>query len=406
MIKKYKLQKVIVSVLTILLITACLEEKDVTGPVPYGQKTTDLDLDNLTTLSGNYKPTKVTFSQLPDSPDVIFLDTIINIRYQENDGNLQYNYVAERKGYTNRGDVIKNRDFTDYPINNIKILEDGSISIDLEEPIVIEDSEMKYYIHGLQKQNDLYIDITDNTDSNIFGTPTVCDPTIAGVNDDNSCSSVSGALKYIGYYRIEEITCAGKSYTGGKDFAGEMVTNPGLGNDTGKRPFEILYILDENGKEVLYDDNGKPSPDGKPRQDPLRVSVPINLKVQVLGKDLAECLLTSEQKADNILYLESEDNDFLLNKDDYNGSAGLGGAFTKVGLEGIKDSDNLTRTTEIIYYPKLADKDKDGNFPTRNFGTNNNEVSMRLKILQGNGGLNQLPMKIIDGSPYFKPSIR
>ena len=129
----------------------------------------------------------------------------------------------------------------------------------------------------------------------------VCDPTIKNTTDDNSCASINGAMKYIGYYRVEKITCNNDIYIGGQDFAGEMVAAPTLGEDP---------------------------------QNPLDVSIPITLKIQVSNNsNLKDCLLTTEEQNTGNIYYSNDK--FLLTNKDYSGNEGLLGAFSKVGLIGL-----------------------------------------------------------------------
>ena len=359
---KYAYKLLFLSVFIVPLITGCLEEKEVQGPIPYVTAiNTALNIDDNKTFTGNYKPQKISLSPLPNSPEVTYLNSAINIYPNPATNALEYNYAVQKTGYNTNGDLIK--DGTLKPLGNVTL--NGSYIIILENPIQIHDNNVTYYIHNLQKINDNMIAITDNiVSADITEEYRVCDPKIQGNTDENSCSSVTGAMKYIGYYRVEDIFCGNTVYEGGKDFAGEMTAAPSLGGE------------------------------GK---NPLDVTIPITLKIQVLNSsDLKSCLFTQEQQNNNIYY--SQDT-FTLNDSDYTGEQGLLGAFTKVGLIGLNTENETERTTQIRYEPKSATRDNEGNFPDKTFG-NNNKVSMRLKIMQS-GELQQPPVMEIDNNGYF-----
>lgn len=361
-----------VALLTFAVLAGCeaLEDKEVQPPIPWEtEKNTALDINTRSTFMGNYKPSKITLSPLPNAPEVTYLNSVINIFPNNETNALDYNYAVQKQGYSTTGDFIKNIPFA--KLSDVEILSD-KYTINIASPIEIQDSTTTYYIHQLKKINDNMINFTEETvAADIIKEYKVCDPTIENTTDDNSCASINGAMKYIGYYRVEQITCNNDKYIGGQDFAGEMVAAPTLGEDP---------------------------------QNPLDVSIPITLKIQVSNNsDLKDCLLTTEEQNTGNIYYSNDK--FLLTNKDYSGNEGLLGAFSKVGLIGLTTDNEEERTTQIDYAPKQNQKveNSDGStyFPEKTFGNTGNNATMRLKFMQSST-LNQLPVIVIDNSPYFK----
>lgn len=362
-----------VALLTFAVLAGCeaLEDKEVQPPIPWEtEKNTALDINTRSTFMGNYKPSKITLSPLPNAPEVTYLNAVINIFPNNETNALDYNYAVQKQGYSTTGDFIKNIPFA--KLSDVEILSD-KYTINIAFPIEIQDGTTTYYIHQLKKINDNMINFTEETvAADIIKEYKVCDPTIKNTTDDNSCASINGAVKYIGYYRVEQITCNNDIYIGGQDFAGEMVAAPTL---VGEDP-----------------------------QNPLDVSIPITLKIQVSNNsNLKDCLLTTEEQNTGNIYYSNDK--FLLTNKDYSGNEGLLGAFSKVGLIGLTTDNEEERTTQIDYAPKQNQKveNSDGStyFPEKTFGNTGNNATMRLKFMQSST-LNQLPVIVIDNSPYFK----
>lgn len=346
------------SLLSFIVLIGCaaLEDKPVPDPKPYvTEKNTPLDINNLDSFIGNYKPSIIVTEPLKSEIDIDYLNGVINIYPNKGTNTLEYSYAVYKQGYKNNGALIKQPLLTS--LGEVKIdttLDEDRYNITLTNPITITDNGVTYKITALKKINDSMTIVTDTTtEEEVTKTYTVCDPLIAGTVDPNSCTSVDGAMKYIGYYRIENITCADTTYYGGTDFAGEMVTNPSLAAN-------------------------------------LDVTIPITVKIQVENNSaLKQCLLTTDEQTNNMYY---KTTNYKLTAGDYSG--GLNTAFEKVGLIGLKDSDATIRTTQINYNPK------DASFGEMTFGDGKNKVTMRLKFIQSNT-LNLLPVVQIQNSKYF-----
>lgn len=325
------------------------EEQYVPDPKP-AQKLnyTPIDENNSHTFIGKYMVNALKIANT-NSMYTSYMDGYIQLKLSPN-GSLEYNYDLLYNGYNNdSGYKTSEKDYTKLEQYQIK----DNRTITLNTPIVFKDNKYTYTINSLQKyDNDiLSFDNMTNVNNVFYKTPELCDPTIE--NGDESCASVNGALKYVGYYRIEKLTCNSNEYTGGQDFAGEMVATPSL--------------------------NGLPN----------YVDLPLEIKVQIKTETLKQCFLKTEEQSKNIYLKNIEyklklDNDFKLEN-----------IFQQVGLLGLaSESNKNVRTTEIDFKPKKP------NFTDMKFGNNNNEVSMRLKIIkQGMAG--GIPVKKLDDIPYI-----
>lgn len=324
------------------------EEQYVPDPKP-AQKLnyTPIDENNSHTFIGKYMVNALKIANT-NSMYTSYMDGYIQLKLSPN-GSLEYNYDLLYNGYNNDS-VYKTseKDYTKLEQYQIK----DNRTITLNTPIVFKDNKYTYTINSLQKyDNDiLSFDNMTNVNNVFYKTPELCDPTIE--NGDESCASVNGALKYVGYYRIEKLTCNSNEYIGGKDFAGEMVATPSL------------------------------------NRLPNYVDLPLEIKVQIKTETLKQCFLKTEEQSKNIYLKNIEyklklDNDFKLEN-----------IFQQVGLLGLaSESNKNVRTTEIDFKPKNP------NFTDMKFG-NNNEVSMRLKIIkQGMAG--GIPVKKLDDIPYI-----
>lgn len=325
------------------------EEQYVPDPKP-AQKLnyTPIDENNSHTFIGKYMVNALKIANT-NSMYTSYMDGYIQLKLSPN-GSLEYNYDLLYNGYNNdSGYKTSEKDYTKLEQYQIK----DNRTITLNTPIVFKDNKYTYTINSLQKyDNDiLSFDNMTNVNNVFYKTPELCDPTIE--NGDESCASVNGALKYVGYYRIEKLTCDSNEYIGGQDFAGEMVATPSL------------------------------------NRLPNYVDLPLEIKVQIKTETLKQCFLKTEEQSKNIYLKNIEyklelDNNFKLEN-----------IFKKVGLLGLaSESNKNVRTTEIDFKPQ------DPNFNDMKFGNNNNEVSMRLKIIkQGMAG--GIPVKKLDDIPYI-----
>lgn len=324
------------------------EEQYVPDPKP-AQKLnyTPIDENNSHTFIGKYMVNALKIANT-NSMYTSYMDGYIQLKLSPN-GSLEYNYDLFYNGYNNdSGHKTSEKDYTKLEQYQIK----DNRTITLNTPIVFKDNKYTYTINSLQKyDNDiLSFDNMTNVHNVFYKTPKLCDPTIE--NGDESCASVNGALKYVGYYRIEKLTCNSNEYIGGQDFAGEMVATPSL------------------------------------NRLPNYVDLPLEIKVQIKTETLKQCFLKTEEQSKNI-YLKNIEYELKLDND-----FKLENIFQQVGLLGLaSESNKNVRTTEIDFKPKKP------NFTDMKFG-NNNEVSMRLKIIkQGMAG--GIPVKKLDDIPYI-----
>ncbi len=325
------------------------EEQYVPDPKP-AQKLnyTPIDENNSHTFIGKYMVNALKIANT-NSMYTSYMDGYIQLKLSPN-GSLEYNYDLLYNGYNNdSGYKTSEKDYTKLEQYQIK----DNRTITLNTPIVFKDNKYTYTINSLQKyDNDiLSFDNMTNVNNVFYKTPELCDPTIE--NGDESCASVNGALKYVGYYRIEKLTCDSNEYIGGQDFAGEMVATPSL------------------------------------NRLPNYVDLPLEIKVQIKTETLKQCFLKTEEQSKNI-YLKNIEYELKLDN-----NFKLENIFKKVGLLGLaSESNKNVRTTEIDFKPQNP------NFNDMKFGNNNNEVSMRLKIIkQGMAG--GIPVKKLDDIPYI-----
>ena len=325
------------------------EEQYVPDPKP-AQKLnyTPIDENNSHTFIGKYMVNALKIANT-NSMYTSYMDGYIQLKLSPN-GSLEYNYDLLYNGYNNdSGYKTSEKDYTKLEQYQIK----DNRTITLNTPIVFKDSKYTYTINSLQKyDNDiLSFDNMTNVNNVFYKTPELCDPTIE--NGDESCASVNGALKYVGYYRIEKLTCDSNEYIGGQDFAGEMVATPSL------------------------------------NRLPNYVDLLLEIKVQIKTEPLKQCFLKTEEQSKNI-YLKNIEYELKLDND-----FKLENIFKQVGLLGLaSESNKNVRTTEIDFKPKNP------NLTNMKFGNNNNKVSMRLKIIkQGMAG--GIPVKKLDDIPYI-----
>ncbi len=345
----YKSFKILlISILTLPLFSGCLFEEDVPDPIPYESELIKIDKNKPETFNGNYKALEYHIKNVKtDVLDIYTLQGSFNI----NKGKT-YNYFLKYNGYdTKTMDYYKQIDYINMP--EYTIGKDG-YTIVFKQPIKVQFDNNEYSVTSIKKTSNFYRNYSNtSTISDLNAQYYLCDPKVVGSN--NSCSSINGALKYIGHYKIETITCNNIQYVGGKDFAGEMTAAPTINTDNGA----------------------------------LQVAIPITIKVQVSNTSaLKDCMLTQNETNNKNLYYKK--TNFLLSGSQI---SPLNNAFTNVGLIGLKDeTDEYIRTTEINYEPK-----DEKNFADVLFG-NNNKVTMRLR-LTNQGDLNNPPAEL-NNQPY------
>lgn len=347
------------SLLSFIMLMGCaaLEDKPVPDPKKFdGTINNPITSDNPISYIGTYNVAGLGINPTPTELYVSYLLGNININTSKN-GGFEFNYGLKYSGYNNANDTfMKNHQYE--PINGNVTVDSDNYTIRLDTPISITNGSNTYTISALRKQSDSVLDIKESsTETEIIKEAKLCDPKIEDNKNSNSCTSPDGAMKYIGYYRIEEITCNSQKYTGGTDFAGEMTAAP----------------------STWFNENNI-----------LMVDIPIKIKMQAKNQNLKSCFFKSSSNTD--LYL----NEIKYQIDTSKMAGGLVGVFTQVGLNGLKDeSDETIRTTQINYLPK------DSTFNDLKFGDGNNAVTMRLKIIS-NSELNLPANKTLDDTPYFQ----
>lgn len=330
------------------------EEQYVPDPKP-AQKLnyTPIDENNSHTFIGKYMVNALKIANT-NSMYTSYMDGYIQLKLSPN-GSLEYNYNLLYNGYNNdSGYKTSEKDYTKLEQYQIK----DNRTITLNTPIVFKDDKYTYTINSLQKyDNDiLSFDNMTNVKNVFYKTPELCDPTIE--NGDESCASVNGALKYVGYYRIEKLTCDSNEYIGGQDFAGEMVATPSL------------------------------------NRLPNYVDLPLEIKVQIKTETLKQCFLKTEEQSKNI-YLKNIEYELKLDND-----FKLENIFKQVGLLGLASESNKSESNKNVRPTEIDFEPKNPNFNDMKFGNNNNKVSMRLKIIkQGMAG--GIPVKKLDDIPYI-----
>lgn len=340
----------------VLMGCAALEDKPVEGPKPWVAETaTKINKDNKSTFSGNYIVSDFTQN---NENTIISIDKFAGGFVMAYSDNLQYNFALKYGSYlntnaettiSNNNSILNDNDFT--------VLEDG-YTIKLNTPITINADGKTYSITSLKKSDDRTIVIDNNINLENFYSPLVklCDPTLTpSISDVNSCGE-SGAMNYIGYYRIENITCGGVTYNGGHDFAGEMTASADL---------------TQLGSNI--------------------VTVPITTKFQVSNAELQSCILTNTETSNSNLYFKQ--SDFIINLEATGGFSSE--IFAKVGLIAISNGDETERRTYINYEPK------DTNFSDLTF--NGKKISMKLRIMQPrvNNGQKQDAPVTLTNQTYF-----
>lgn len=334
--KKHFLKYLAITMAAAFILTGCMEDKEVMPPIPYVAETaTKIDINNKSTFIGNYSVVSFTKSQ---NTNIIGLNSLAGgfiINYNNNA--LQYNYALKYGGYNNTSAqlAISNNN-TGINENDITVSEDG-YTITFNTPISYEADGITYTINSIKKNDDNLLIITDNidVDSFISSLTKLCDPLLPVDPANVKTCGESGAMNYVGYYRIENITCGGTTYTGGTNFVGEMTASADLTN-----------------------------------LGSSQVIVPIATKFQVVNDELKSCILNQNQINNSNLYYQNSAFDIDLAK-----TGGFSASiFANVGLVSVKTDNELERTSYITYKPKNTD------YTDMLF--NNNVVTMKLRIMQ------------------------
>lgn len=344
-----KILLIISFILTTFLI-GCDWEKEVQGPIPYNvntNKLTPIKADEVSTFDGRYTVNSATV--VSNTPDIADFKGKIFVTSKTVDQSLNYYYLLKYNGYNAGENEAEIRQKNNVVLPEYTVLDDN-YTIQLTTPLELTNNGKTYKIVSLKKYNDNLIELADNITVQDLdnATASVCDPLQIG---GDNCSSINGAVKYIGIYRMEKITCDNQKYVGGVDFAGEMVAEPRL----------------INGANVdLY----------------------LYLKAQISNETLKTCMLTADEIANNnILYKSMK---YYIPATE---AGNLGQVFNNVGLIGIQTGTEVDRTTMIDYAPK------DESYQDLTF--NGKTITMRLKIMS-NGQLNAAAAKTPDGTtPYF-----
>lgn len=356
--KKILLKYLLFTITAAFMLTGCIEEKDVMPPIPYvPEKPTEIDMNNKSSLSGLYSFAKFTQSAPTNIVGINALAGGLLINYDAASGQIQYQYALKYGGYNNTSAELKLLSEKIVLNENDFTVNDDKYTITFKNPITYEADGVTYTVNSIKKTDDALpiIEESLNLDHFIGQTTKLCDPTLpVDENNDKSCG-ISGALRYVGYYRIDNINCGGANYTGGTDFAGEMTASA----DTTELPDYV--------------------------------TVPIAIKFQVYNETLKQCILNDTQIANNNLFFQNIDYIIDLGGSTPNFSA----IFSNVGLIGLTEGTETERITYILYEPKNADYSE--------MLFNGNQVQLKIRIMQQGTGTAtpELSPVSIDNTPYF-----
>lgn len=357
--KKILLKYLLLTITAGLIFTGCMEEKEVMPPIPYTpDKPTEIDMNNKSSLSGSYSFAKFTQSAATNIVGINALAGGLLINYDAASGQIQYQYIFKYGGYNNTSAELKLLSEKTVLNENDFTVNDDKYTITFNTPITYNADGVTYTINSIKKTDDALTIIEEslNLDYFIGQTTKLCDPTLTPNNADDKTCGLNGALRYVGYYRIDGINCNGINYTGGTDFAGEMTASA----DTSQL-------------------------------SKLIVTVPITMKFQIFNEDLKQCILTNEQIANNNLFFQRIN--YIIQLD--SGLPDFAAIFNKVGLIGLTSEDEKERVSYILYEPKNED------YSDMLF--NNNKVQLKLRIMQqgaGTGNPEQSPVTL-DETKYF-----
>ena len=356
--KKILLKYILFTITASFMFTGCMEEKEVMPPIPYTpDKPTEIDMNNKSSLSGSYSFAKFTQSAATNIVGINALAGGLLINYDAASGQIQYQYIFKYGGYNNTSAELKLLSEKTVLNENDFTVNDDKYTITFNTPITYNADGVTYTINSIKKTDDALTVIEEslNLDYFIGQTTKLCDPTLPANNDDDKTCGINGALRYVGYYRIDGINCNGIDYTGGTDFAGEMTAS-----------------ADTTGL-------------------PVSVTVPITMKFQIFDEDLKQCILTNEQIANNNFFFQQINYLIIL----AGGVPDFAAIFSDVGLIGLTSENEKERVSYILYEPKNED------YSDMLF--NNNKVQLKIRIMQQNNDIknsNQSPVTL-DESKYF-----
>lgn len=356
--KKILLKYLLFTITAAFMLTGCIEEKDVMPPIPYTpDKPTEIDMNNKSTFEGSYSFAKFTQSAATNIVGINALAGGLLINYDAASGQIQYQYIFKYGGYNNTSAELKLLSEKTVLNENDFTVNDDKYTITFNTPITYDADGVTYTINSIKKTDDALTIIEENLNLDYFigQTTKLCDPTLAVNNDDDKTCGINGALRYVGYYRIDNITCNGIDYIGGTDFAGEMTASA--------------------------DTTGLPD----------YVTVPITMKFQIYNDTLKQCILTDAQIADNNFFFQNMNYTIILDS----GIPDFSAIFSDVGLIGLTSGTENERRTYILYEPKNED------YSDMLF--NNNKVQLKLRIMQQGAGTatpEQSPVTL-DNIKYF-----
>lgn len=356
--KKILLKYILFTITASFMFTGCMEEKEVMPPIPYvPEKATEIDMNNKSTISGSYSFAKFTQSAPTNIVGIDALAGGLLINYDAASGQIQYQYIFKYGGYNNTSAELKLLSEKTVLNENDFTVNDDKYTITFNTPITYYADGITYTINSIKKTDDALTIIEENLNLDYFigQTTKLCDPTLEANNDDDKTCGINGALRYVGYYRIDGINCNGIDYTGGTDFAGEMTAS-----------------ADTTGL-------------------PVSVTVPITMKFQIFDEDLKQCILTNEQIANNNFFFQQINYLIIL----AGGVPDFAAIFSDVGLIGLTSENEKERVSYILYEPKNED------YSDMLF--NNNKVQLKLRIMQQGAGTKtpeQSPV-VLDETKYF-----
>lgn len=358
---KILLKYLLFTITATFMLTGCMEEKDIIPPKEATPPTGNPipSTYNPSTFIGHYQITDFEAINPANSLNVMGLQGIVNIDYNAQKQQLAETFALEYAGYDASNEKLQRQLDTQFlNLSNVQLY-DADIAepyyITFKTPIEITINNELYRVNTMKKLGETLYDIEKVTLDDVSNLVRLCDPSISD-KSSKDCSNPQGAMKYIGYYRIEEITCGGKTYKGGSNtFAGEMTAHATMST---------------------------------------MVDIPITVKFQVAKEniELANCLFGGVDTNLSLLFYHSSTYQVPLSA-----AANLSETFSSLGLNGIKDSDNETiRTTMINYLPKNNDIDK------TDMLFNGNKIILKLKIQQQwlLGNINTI-QKILTDTPYI-----
>lgn len=360
--KKLFLKYITITMAAAFILAGCMDNKDVVPPKqatpPEGNQVPSLN--NPPTFIGSYKITDFETDNPTNTLDVMSLQGILNMDYYAQSNQLASTFALEYAGY-NADDAQLQRELNSQltDLDNVQLFESTDAEpyyIMFKNPLELTIGGEQYRIKTMKKMGDTVYDIETVSLDDVSNLSRLCDPAVKD-GSEADCSTPFGAMKYIGYYRVEEISCGGKTYQGGNNtFAGEMTAHAYLSTV---------------------------------------VNIPITVKFQIAKEnaELATCLFGNTPPNQSLLYYYSSTYQVPLSA-----ANNLSGTFSALGLNGIADSDNETvRTTMLNYLPK----NNDDTFSDMQF--NGNNIQLKLKVQQQwQLGNIETVQKILTDTPYIE----